>query len=568
MFLQSLQSRGSEAEGGTPAIHHLRKQNVGKRRITYSTSPTIDCSAVISEIIPQNEEGQKSEINVESHVTDDAELSVPCETNQEQKVTDSAQSSYRGAAIAVSSKTSVISIKTEESVSHVYDEPIRDSTKIRTPLIGSRNASKTQLQFELQYQDFDKMLDKNRNYSRLNSTWTDTMYEYFHNIWPTCSLVFQSNRFVKPFSRKGKAAYWTALARCRVTNCITAKFSIQEEPKKNEHIQVYVIVTGICSHLPCLDPRNSLEDQQQEFGLHKRPLRGERRYAIAKVLHESKKSATTEYVERLAEMQGTELEAGNITHCKTPEVFRKAISEYVGRRRLCDDLRYECDIAMSTWKAAIRGQHMHGFIQGTGLDPFYVVSYTERQITAYLQSVKGKRNSVLHFDSTGSVIKKVPNQKQPYYYSLVLEDVSIPAVDFITTRHNATWICGLLEIFLYSVRECNGGKHAQPSVIVTDFSYALIYAALFAFNKMTIISYLRATYNDCISANPQKRKSYTHVCICCAHMMKAVASRLVRIEHSKEKRKACLVIFSRLQRCSTLQVCWKTCINFITFVLS
>jgi len=113
----------------------------------------------------------------------------------------------------------------------------------------------------------------------------------------------------------------------------------------------------------------------------------------------------------------------------------------------------------------------------------------------------------------------------------------------------------MLELFNSDVRLCNNGKPAKPSVVVTDFSYALIHAILLSFNRMSLVTYLRTTFailnGKCTGKEIQ---SLTFIAVCCAHMIKAISIRLMKVEKRKDVRMACLVIFSRLQRCTTLQV--------------
>jgi hypothetical protein len=182
----------------------------------------------------------------------------------------------------------------------------------------------------------------------------------------------------------------------------------------------------------------------------------------------------------------------------------------------------------------------------------------------YVSACKGKDPMTLHFDSTGSVIKRFPNQKQPFYYCMLLVSptISIPVAEFIATHHTAAAICYFIEELNRGARVCNNEKRIHPHLVVVDFSYAMINAVLSAFNKMSIVSYLSATYRllqrQC---RVSEIRAITFVGICCAHMIKAIASRLCRTEKNKNVRKAALVVFSKLQRSNSLEIC----LNFYKF---
>jgi hypothetical protein len=112
---------------------------------------------------------------------------------------------------------------------------------------------------------------------------------------------------------------------------------------------------------------------------------------------------------------------------------------------------------------------------------------------AYVEACAGD-NSVMHFDSTGSVITAIPGQKRPYYYCFFNGAKKVPACDFVTTRHNATWICSLLSVFLEDAKLLSGRRTVLPRYVVMDFSFAIIYAVLGAFNKQSLVEYLSFTY--------------------------------------------------------------------------
>jgi|SRR6218665_2969314 len=102
---------------------------------------------------------------------------------------------------------------------------------------------------------------------------------------------------------------------------------------------------------------------------------------------------------------------------------------------------------------------------------------------------------------------------------------------------------------------CAPNKQLRPRVVVTDFSYAMIYSAILSFNDSIILPYLMDLYSVLVE---RERKtsviSFTTVVICETHMMKTLSMRLNRCERNGNSRKATFVIFARLQRCRDLQV--------------
>ena len=197
------------------------------------------------------------------------------------------------------------------------------------------------------------------------------------------------------------------------------------------------------------------------------------------------------------------------------------------KQRLCADTVVELIIQMDAWNAGVRGQGinpLHGYIQSIGHTPFHVVCFTERQVNVFVSACRNKIGCVLHIDSTGSVIQKIPNQKDPLLYSLLLGNQGIPIMEFITTDHRSISISAKLDFFMAACRDhANNGRPVLPSMVVMDFSYATINAVLICFNKMSLTAYLHATYEMLMSG--KNTKFLVVIALCCAHVMKAISNR-------------------------------------------
>ena len=104
---------------------------------------------------------------------------------------------------------------------------------------------------------------------------------------------------------------------------------------------------------------------------------------------------------------------------------------------------------------------INGFIHGVGLYPFYAVMYTEAQVEAYVEVCKNG-NIVMHLNSTGSVISDIKGQKRPFYYCMYNAGKNMPACEFVTTRHNATWLSSQLQLFCEDVKTLNSRREVPP----------------------------------------------------------------------------------------------------------
>ena len=75
-----------------------------------------------------------------------------------------------------------------------------------------------------------------------------------------------------------------------------------------------------------------------------------------------------------------------------------------------------------------------------------------------------------------------------------VSSVSIPVFDMLSSFHTAATIETKLSLLQSHIRLCNNGQADIPAVIVTDFSYAMMYACLRAFNNETFVEYLQRCF--------------------------------------------------------------------------
>jgi len=386
-------------------------------------------------------------------------------------------------------------------------------------------------------------------YNKLRNPWTDVIYSEFHKHWPECALIFKYNRCTVDKSRK-RGNYWNGAAVCKAdSRCIKVSFTITDKPLEGHGVDIMVAVVGDCTH------QNQHDVQLlQPTSTNRRFLARDERRKVAETLHKTLHTPASLYAKKLSTMNESELEAGNTTTCQTKPVYRQTLCEYESKKRLHVDPVTELDIMRDAWNVSMAGKRgVDGYIQGIGVYPFYVVFYCESQVQAYVNVCRDK-DSVMHLDSTGNVINAIQGQKRPFYYCLYNAESKMPACEFVTTRHNATWLCAMLEMFNEDAKLLNGRRATKPRHIVIDFSYALLYCSLYAFNKMTLVEYLRFSYNVLRGRLTQGEiTSKTFINLCKSHLSHSVSSRLTRTERDKKIRRATLLFFTLLQRTTNLQ---------------
>ena len=141
-----------------------------------------------------------------------------------------------------------------------------------------------------------------------------------------------------------------------------------------------------------------------------------------------------------------------------------------------------------------------------------------------------KQNDIWFFDSTGCVFRNVSGQKQPYYYAIVCHDEInqhiIPVAEFVSTSHSSLAISKFL-MEINSIFEQNMTKRNESvaSVVVTDFSWALMNAVMHEMNRCNILNYLNWSFEILYKNNLDAtflKVMRTKLFICATHMLKNV----------------------------------------------
>jgi hypothetical protein len=147
-----------------------------------------------------------------------------------------------------------------------------------------------------------------------------------------------------------------------------------------------------------------------------------------------------------------------------------------------------------------------------------------------------KTDPIWYFDATGNVLHDIPKYGKPFLYSIVAHDSNlnkiIPIAEFITTGHNQDNISS----FLFHIKNHikTPTKSLLPSIVVTDFSYALLNSVCETFNLRDLGDYIYYTFEILNNPNDQKRKELTILYLCSTHFLKMTLKRATKI-FKKEK---------------------------------
>ena len=213
--------------------------------------------------------------------------------------------------------------------------------------------------------------------------------------------------------------------------------------------------------------------------------------------------------------------------------IRKMSSQHRHRHQLSHNFLADADSAKNVFDLMLPRKNyksIKGFIQEIQSNPFGVLLISD--IQAKLWALIKENDPIWYFDATGSIMAKLPNQKETLLFSIVANDsknkTSISVADFLTSSNDTITIhCYLTKILqkfgLYSFFE-------KPRVVVTDFSWANLHALCKSFNNLEIIDYLNLTYQILV-----ERKIYaigtinTVIYLCSTHFLKNIIDETERV---------------------------------------
>lgn len=107
----------------------------------------------------------------------------------------------------------------------------------------------------------------------------------------------------------------------------------------------------------------------------------------------------------------------------------------------------------------------------------------------------------MYFDTTGSIIPNITDQKICYLYSLVSSNLktktNLPTFDILTTQHCATSLTKRLGVLrdLFDDYNSRTSNYLYPSIVVVDCAWAMIHTVNKTFNSCNILTYLNWSFD-------------------------------------------------------------------------
>lgn len=376
------------------------------------------------------------------------------------------------------------------------------------------------------------MLSKTQNRRRFNTSFCDFVSKKLQVLGILCWLKYGSNWFRKEDGRK-RGDFWNGIFPCIECN---NSFRLRINSPTFDEIIVDLV--------------NYKQNHQEFVDKRKKRIVGEKRKLLA---------------EKIKSMGITNFRAENEIISSQPidyKTIRKISSEFTHRYKFFNEIRADADATKLSFDLLLPQTIKNGvigFIQEIAISPFSMTFYSEIQVRMW-ETIK-QRYPVWHFDASGLFLKEILDQKKPLLYSIVSYDPIakslIPIADFFSTANDTINISiNLLRIYnAYKKYNIN----FNPSIIVTDFSWANINALLKTFLNCEIIQYLKMCFGKAVLKDDSFSKNLTtKIYICATHFLKNIIDDVDDIKITKEKipekvRAAFIYCFSMLQNSTTIE---------------
>lgn len=185
------------------------------------------------------------------------------------------------------------------------------------------------------------------------------------------------------------------------------------------------------------------------------------------------------------------------------------------------------------------------YIKFVRCDEFICSWGCKSQLDALMQN----KARILSIDATGNVVKNIGGRA--FYYSGVfrseLTNEIIPALQFFSCRHDVANITNVLNLFMRELRLFSGLDNPLTLVVI-DFSFALMNSVSLSLNNCSLIIYLDLAYMQFIENKPLPIK-LTCLASCSVHVIKFFSDQLKVFD--RHHKKILLLNFAKSIMCTS-----------------
>ena len=339
----------------------------------------------------------------------------------------------------------------------------------------------------------------------------------FQDFWQTLYVRVQESR-----KDKSNYPYWTGSAICTFKDCqVQISMAIQNDADEFMTVRY--------------------SDNPVHYGteLKSRWIRGEARKALAsKFVENPGLKPSVEYSANLGKLEETQYASGNRTGLGISANAFRIISSRAkkGHRTLAGledtikDVRRKIrsrDVEMAIISKRLHERNFFGFIQEVSVTEDVIrIFMAEEDTTRLYHNIAS--STLFYVDATGNLFDRIQNSGRVLYYAMVVGhpfglSTPLPVAELIANEHDTETIRRLFHELRCCERKIfKRSAHATPLGIMTDFSLAIITAALQEYNAETYHHYLERTFLIMTGKALARDLTKLYVFTCTAHIMKNV----------------------------------------------
>ncbi|XP_066911972.1 uncharacterized protein [Clytia hemisphaerica] len=386
----------------------------------------------------------------------------------------------------------------------------------------------------------------NSTYRRFENKYKELLFPMVKKHNEYCSLVVNHQRLNNDQSKKKSSTpYWICHLRCKRPECnFSAKVSIMKEDCQ----YATLLFDGKVSH----DIRKTSADI----------ISGRKRKSEHRRFEKNLKTPPSKvYGEKLAKIKSTVFAAGNREEAgRSPKIYQKIKSEVrspnTKKAFLHEKVQQVASKIENEDRAKAQEQKQarkfYGYVHDVMVDKEVRITLTtEGLIRLYHEK---NYQDIVYLDATGSVTLPLKECKRILLYSLCVRHPyglapPLPIAQYLSSSHSVPSI----RRFLMSLQEKEKlvfNKISRPSLILVDYSVALIVACVNEFCGESLPEYINRTFRIVNGLEDNLMKTLLHICF--SHITKRNKYVLKKLKSPKKAVSLAMHWFSRLTECRFL----------------
>ncbi|XP_031575226.1 uncharacterized protein LOC116308859 [Actinia tenebrosa] len=179
-----------------------------------------------------------------------------------------------------------------------------------------------------------------------------------------------------------------------------------------------------------------------------------------------------------------------------------------------------------------KGRKILGYVQYVSLDPFTIMLWTEAGVRLWHDLAS---TTTIHWDATGSLVKKCVGEGNVYYYAIVLPHPTagqppLAVAEMITNSHNVPNVTHFLSLFRYAEKVVFGYRQLKvPLRFESDLSLTFILTSLWVINGETMRDFLLRAWRISIKQPKAGDSSKMNPHACTSHVMHDIGIKFKKL---------------------------------------